>query len=106
MFSSENNHSTTFIQANLTKIGNRGGVVENRADRAQRARGKKDNRSQVGLVKTFDLVLQSLHGTLLQQDEKIDYYFSMLKREVVRRLYEIYRVDFEMFGYDASKYLS
>ena len=42
----------------------------------------------------------------LQQDEKIDYYFSMLKNEVVRQLYEIYRVDFEMFGYDASKYLS
>ena len=80
--------------------------MENRADRAQRARGKKENKSQVRLVKTFDLVLQSLQETLLQQDEKIDHYFSMLKNEVVRQLYEIYRVDFEMFGYDASKYLS
>ena len=61
---------------------------------------------RVGENIRFSLVIQSLHDTLLQQDEKIDYYFSMLKKEVVRRLYEIYRVDFEMFGYDASKYLS
>ena len=47
-----------------------------------------------------------MHINFLFQDERITLYFSMLKKEVVRKLHDIYRVDFEMFGYDASKYLS
>ena len=29
----------------------------------------------------------------------------MLAKDVVRQLYDIYKVDFEMFGYDATRYL-
>jgi len=33
-------------------------------------------------------------------------YFSMLDHEDILKLYEIYKIDFEMFGYDASPYLN
>ena len=30
----------------------------------------------------------------------------MLTKDAVQQLYDIYKVDFDMFGYDASKYLT
>ena len=31
--------------------------------------------------------------------------FSRLGKELKTRLYQVYRMDFEMFGYDASEYI-
>ena len=39
------------------------------------------------------------------QELRIRSYFSVLSDDTKRRLYELYKVDFEMFGYDGSKYL-
>ena len=39
------------------------------------------------------------------QADKIAAHFSKLKRDVRWRLYELYKMDFEMFGYDASEFL-
>lgn len=39
------------------------------------------------------------------KDERARVYFSQLQRDVVLELYELFRVDFEMFGYDAKEYL-
>ena len=33
-------------------------------------------------------------------------YFSELEKSQVKELYDIYQIDFEMFGYDASDYLN
>ena len=41
----------------------------------------------------------------MSQEMRITPYFSMLTEDVKRRLYELYKIDFEMFGYDGSKYL-
>ena len=32
-------------------------------------------------------------------------HFSLLEKDVKLRLYNLYRIDFEMFGYEATKYL-
>ena len=32
-------------------------------------------------------------------------HFSKLKKDVRLRMYELYKMDFEMFGYDASEFL-
>ena len=39
------------------------------------------------------------------QSERIKKYFSLLDKEARQKLYQLYRMDFEMFGYDASSYL-
>ena len=39
------------------------------------------------------------------QESRIVSYFSMLSNDIKKRLYELYKVDFEMFGYDGRKYL-
>ena len=39
------------------------------------------------------------------QSDRIKEYFSLLKKEVRQRLYQLYRIDFEMFGFDATSYL-
>ena len=44
-------------------------------------------------------------GSKLSQSERIKKYFSLLEKEVRQRLYQLYRIDFEMFGFDASSYL-
>ena len=36
---------------------------------------------------------------------RIESYFSNLSVGAKQRLYELYKIDFEMFGYDGSKYL-
>ena len=41
----------------------------------------------------------------MSQESRIDSYFSNLPVDTKRRLYELYKIDFEMFGYDGSKYL-
>ena len=33
-------------------------------------------------------------------------YFKNIDREMIEQLYEIYRIDFEMFGYEADQYFS
>ena len=37
--------------------------------------------------------------------EKIFSYFSLLEKRVKLRLYNLYKIDFEMFGYSATRYL-
>ena len=44
-------------------------------------------------------------GSKLSQSRRIKEKFSLLDKEVRLRLYELYRIDFEMFGYDATSYL-
>ena len=39
------------------------------------------------------------------QTERIKAHFSLLDREVRLKLYDLYKMDFEMFGYDAAQYL-
>ena len=39
------------------------------------------------------------------QTERIAAHFSSLERDVRLKLYELYKMDFEMFGYDATQYL-
>ncbi len=40
------------------------------------------------------------------QDEKIARYFAQLSRKVRAALFRLYRIDFEMFGYDGLKYVN
>ena len=40
-----------------------------------------------------------------QQEERILSYFSLLEKDVKERLFNLYKMDFEMFGYDATKYI-
>ena len=37
--------------------------------------------------------------------QKISKYFSMLEESVRLDLYHLYKIDFELFGYDASEFL-
>ena len=37
--------------------------------------------------------------------QKISKYFSMLEESVRLDLYNLYKIDFELFGYDASEFL-
>ena len=37
--------------------------------------------------------------------QKISKYFSMLDKSVRSDLYDLYKIDFELFGYDASEFL-
>ena len=37
-------------------------------------------------------------------DEKVKQYFSQLSTAQLKRLYEMYKIDFEMFGYNKNKY--
>ena len=39
------------------------------------------------------------------QAERIEHYFSMLNRSDKMRLYNLYKIDFEMFGYGATEFL-
>lgn len=39
------------------------------------------------------------------QTERITAHFSLLERDVRLKLYDLYKMDFEMFGYDAAQYL-
>ena len=39
------------------------------------------------------------------QGLRIDSYFSNLTVDTKRRIYELYKIGFEMFGYDGRKYL-
>ena len=41
----------------------------------------------------------------MSQELRIDSYFSNFTFDTKRKLYELYKIDFEMFGYDGSKYL-
>ena len=39
------------------------------------------------------------------QTERIAAHFSLLERDIRLKLYDLYKMDFEMFGYDAAPYL-
>ena len=39
------------------------------------------------------------------QTERIAAHFSLLERDVRLKLFDLYKMDFEMFGYDAAQYL-
>jgi hypothetical protein len=36
--------------------------------------------------------------------ELLEHYFGQLSPELMQALYSIYKIDFDMFGYDADKY--
>ena len=77
----------------------------------------------IGFMETFDedfrYIAQKLNiATLLSnanerknshskqsQSKRIEEHFSLLDKEVRQRLYQLYRIDFEMFGFDANSYL-
>ena len=40
----------------------------------------------------------------LTDREKVSRFFQDVPRDSVRKLYEIYKLDFEMFGYDPEEY--
>ena len=44
-------------------------------------------------------------GSKQSQSERIKKYFSLLDKEMRERLYQVYRIDFEMFGFDVNSYL-
>ena len=44
-------------------------------------------------------------GSKQSQSERIKEHFSLLDKEARQKLYQLYRIDFEMFGFDASSYL-
>ena len=44
-------------------------------------------------------------GSKQSQSERIKKYFALLDKETRQRLYQVYRIDFEMFGFDATSYL-
>ena len=39
------------------------------------------------------------------QTERITAHFSLLERDVRLKLYQLYKMDFEMFGYEYAQYL-
>ena len=79
----------------------------------------------IGFMETYDddftLIAQKLNNTKLlsqakarrnktpgnktSQSKRIKEYFSLLDKEVRQKLYQLYRIDFELFGFDASSYL-
>ena len=44
-------------------------------------------------------------SSITNRTERILSYFSLLEKHVKLRLYNIYKMDFEMFGYDATSYI-
>ena len=44
-------------------------------------------------------------GSKQSQSERIKKYFALLDKETRQRLYQVYRIDFEMFGFDVDSYL-
>ena len=40
-----------------------------------------------------------------EKDKKVIDYFSQLRADVLRRLYNMYKIDFEMFGYTLHPYV-
>ena len=53
---------------------------------------------------SVNLNLQSKNGSE-SAAQKISKYFSMLEESVRLDLYNLYKIDFELFGYDASEFL-
>ena len=44
-------------------------------------------------------------GYIKQQVDRISKYFQQLEPNVKKRLYELYRMDFELFDYDGKQFL-
>ena len=42
---------------------------------------------------------------IIKTTERIFSYFLLLEKDVKLRLYNLYKMDFEMFGYNATRYL-
>ena len=52
-----------------------------------------------------DVINDTKDTRFASQSDRIAAHFSKLKKDVRLRLYELYKMDFEMFGYDATEYL-
>ena len=50
-------------------------------------------------------VLNDTPKNFSSQTERIKFHFSMLDSSVKLRLYNLYKIDFEMFGYCATDFL-
>ena len=44
------------------------------------------------------------HSISKKYDKPTDYFKNELSKNDIEKLYEIYRLDFEMFGYSADEY--
>ena len=58
------------------------------------------------LERAPEVINDTKEARFASQADKIAAHFSKLKKDVRLRLYELYKMDFEMFGYDASAFLS
>ena len=73
----------------------------------------EDSLRYIAIKRNLPELVRNLHqasnqtppGEKLNQRARILKYFSMLNIGTRRRLYEIYKVDFEMFGYDYKSFL-
>ena len=54
----------------------------------------------------FEQLHKNEHSKGGNTDDVLEDYFAQLDRKVVMKLYEMYRVDFEMFGYSLDDYLN
>ena len=41
-----------------------------------------------------------------EKDRKVIDYFAQLDKKTLKRLYDMYKIDFEMFNFDASTYFA
>ena len=61
----------------------------------------KVRKQQKRLSKNYD----ANNGTQHTQEERINGYFNALRKDIKEKLYELYKLDFDMFGYDVNKFL-
>ena len=54
----------------------------------------------------LSMVTVSKNAAKLKTSNVTAEYFSQLSKDQITDLYEYYRLDFELFGYDASSYVS
>ena len=75
----------------------------------------------IGRMETFSddlkyIIMKNKLGDILLEDKKVRTtggspkddalrYFSQLRKEQIRSLYEVYKMDFKLFGYNADEYL-
>ena len=57
------------------------------------------------LERELEVINDTKDSRFASQSDRIAAHFSKLKKDVRLRLYQLYQLDFEMFGYDASEYL-
>ena len=58
------------------------------------------------LLESEPMVINDTRDTrFTSQTDRISAHFSKLSKDVRLRLYQLYKMDFEMFGYNASEFL-